>query len=153
MHTGIANATTGGWGNLGGGVTQLLMPLVFRGISNTQEPFIAWRYAMFVPAFMHIVSGILILFFSSDLPDGNYAILKKSGGMKGDSPLAVMLTAVLNYRHATALRSFSLSDVATACVRSCCGLVAGTACCAVVLLLSTCTQAAPLVPCTLVLHR
>ena len=60
----------------------------------------AWRWAMFVPAFMHILSGILILFFSSDLPDGNYALLKKSGGMKGDSPLAVMLTALLNYRHA-----------------------------------------------------
>lgn len=77
------------------------MPLVFQGISNHQEPFVAWRWAMFVPAFMHILSGIMILFFSSDLPDGNYALLKKSGGMKSDNPLGVFLTACLNYRHAS----------------------------------------------------
>lgn len=95
---GIANATTGGWGNLGGGVTQLLMPLVFRGISQHTQPFLAWRWSMFVPAFMHIIGGMGILFFSLDLPDGNYAVLKKSGGMSKDSPLRVFITAISNYR-------------------------------------------------------
>lgn len=75
-----------------------MMPLIFTGIKAHTEPFLAWRWAMFVPAFMHIISGILILFFSTDLPDGNYAVLKKSGGMSKDNPMKVFWTACLNYR-------------------------------------------------------
>lgn len=98
MHAGIANATTGGWGNLGGGFTQFFMPLVYRGMLSMHEPFIAWRYAMFVPGFMHILGGIMILFFSTDLPDGNYALLKKTGAMTKENPYSVMLNALANYR-------------------------------------------------------
>ena len=29
---GTANATTAGWGNLGGGVTQMVMPLIFTAV-------------------------------------------------------------------------------------------------------------------------
>ena len=44
---GTANATSAGWGNLGGGVTQMLMPLIFAffvsiGFIETA----AWRWAM-----------------------------------------------------------------------------------------------------------
>src|SRR6187402_165851 len=47
---GTANATTAGWGNLGGGVTQMLMPAVFAalmqlGLASSS----AWRAAMVVP--------------------------------------------------------------------------------------------------------
>ena len=47
---GTANATTAGWGNLGGGVTQIVMPLVFAGIlvlGFTAGD--AWRLAMVIP--------------------------------------------------------------------------------------------------------
>jgi MFS transporter, NNP family, nitrate/nitrite transporter len=74
------------------------MPLIFEGIKQHNEAFIAWRWAMFVPAFMHIISGLMILFFSVDLPDGNYAVLKKTGNMNKDSPIKVFLNGVLNYR-------------------------------------------------------
>lgn len=107
--TGIANATTAGWGNLGGGVTQLLMPLIFLGIKQHTEPFIAWRWAMFVPAFMHIISGIMILFFAQDLPDGNYAVLKSSGGMQKDNPMRVFITGIMNYRCAPCCTSAHFS--------------------------------------------
>ena len=107
--SGIANATTAGWGNLGGGVTQLMMPLIFTGIKAHNEPFVAWRWAMFVPAFMHILSGILILFFSTDLPDGNYALLKKTGGMAKDNPMKVFLTGILNYRYRLILMKINSS--------------------------------------------
>lgn len=98
MHAGIANATTGGWGNLGGGLTQILMPMVLNIMTLGHEPFIAWRYAMFVPGFMHILGGIMILFFSMDLPDGNYAVLKQAGAMNQENPYNVMINAVTNYR-------------------------------------------------------
>jgi hypothetical protein len=87
-----------GWGNLGGGATQLLMPLVYDGMTHLHSPFIAWRWAFFVPGFMHILGGMLILFFSTDLPDGNYALLKKSGGLAKDNGGKVMWNALRNYR-------------------------------------------------------
>ncbi|HEY3517004.1 MAG TPA: MFS transporter, partial [Gammaproteobacteria bacterium] len=53
---GTANATAAGWGNLGGGVAQIAMPLVFAGLMKlgmTESG--AWRAAMVVP-------GVLMLF-------------------------------------------------------------------------------------------
>src|SRR6478672_2907044 len=47
---GTANAISGGWGNLGGGVTNMVMPLIFAtivGMGYTNGE--AWRYAMLVP--------------------------------------------------------------------------------------------------------
>ena len=41
---------------------------------------------------------MLILFFASDLPDGNYAALKKKGGMSKDNGMKVFLNAIRNYR-------------------------------------------------------
>lgn len=58
---GIANATSAGWGNLGGGVTQLLMPLIYRGILSHETGFIAWRYAFIVPGLMHVLVCITVL--------------------------------------------------------------------------------------------
>jgi NNP family nitrate/nitrite transporter-like MFS transporter len=79
-------------------VTNLIMPLIYTAISKSTEPFHAWRWAMFVPGFLHIFSGVMILFFTTDLPDGNYALLKKKGKMGKDSAWKVFLTGILNYR-------------------------------------------------------
>src|SRR5262249_49302300 len=41
---GTANATTAGWGNMGGGATQVLMPLLFAGfVSLTASEYWGWR--------------------------------------------------------------------------------------------------------------
>ena len=43
---GTANATTAGWGNLGGGVTQMAMPLVFAAmLTFGADKFLGWRLA------------------------------------------------------------------------------------------------------------
>jgi NNP family nitrate/nitrite transporter-like MFS transporter len=77
---GVANATAGGWGNLGGGVTNLLMPVifvVFMSATNNNEN-VAWRLCFIVPLLLHIASGLFAL-TGRDLPDGNYAELELSG--------------------------------------------------------------------------
>jgi NNP family nitrate/nitrite transporter-like MFS transporter len=69
---GTANATVAGWGNMGGGVTLMVMPLVFAafvgaGYMNEQ----AWRYAMIVPGAALFMMGFVYYFFTQDTPDGN----------------------------------------------------------------------------------
>ncbi len=70
---GTANAITGGWGNLGGGVTNMVMPLIFAaivGFGFTKGE--AWRYAMIVPGTMMLVVAWLYWKYTKDTPEGNY---------------------------------------------------------------------------------
>ncbi|KAJ3679621.1 hypothetical protein LUZ60_017632 [Juncus effusus] len=96
---GTANGLAGGWGNLGGGATQLIMPLVYELIKKIGSThFIAWRIAFFIPALMQTLSAISIVMFGEDLPDGNYNKLHKSGDKHKDSFAKVFKYAVTNYR-------------------------------------------------------
>jgi NNP family nitrate/nitrite transporter-like MFS transporter len=77
---GTANATTAGWGNLGGGVTQLVMPLVFGGLVGLGlVPSTAWRVAMVLAGVLCLLSGIAYYFFTQDTPHGNYRELRAAG--------------------------------------------------------------------------
>lgn len=70
---GTANAITGGWGNLGGGVTNMVMPLIFAsivGFGYTAE--IAWRYAMIVPGVFMLLIAFLYWKYTKDTPAGNF---------------------------------------------------------------------------------
>merc|ERR1711998_140617 len=59
---GTANATAGGWGNLGGGLTQTIMPLVYKFWHNVVglELSMAWRAAMFFPVALFVVLALWI---------------------------------------------------------------------------------------------
>jgi len=77
---GTANATTAGWGNLGGGTTQIVMPLIFAAIvSLGVSEFVGWRLAMVVPGVILFAMGIAYWFFTQDAPDGDYADLRAQG--------------------------------------------------------------------------
>jgi NNP family nitrate/nitrite transporter-like MFS transporter len=70
---GTANAVTGGWGNLGGGVTNMVMPLIFAtivGFGYTDAQ--AWRYAMIVPGLMMLAAAFLYWKYTKDTPAGNF---------------------------------------------------------------------------------
>jgi NNP family nitrate/nitrite transporter-like MFS transporter len=70
---GTANAVTGGWGNLGGGVTNMVMPLIFSaivGFGYTKAE--SWRYAMIVPGLMMLIVAVLYQRYTKDTPAGNY---------------------------------------------------------------------------------
>ena len=68
---GTANAVTAGWGNLGGGVTQWVMPLLFGAIVGFgADKFLSWRLAMVVPGALMFVTGIAYYLLTGDTPDG-----------------------------------------------------------------------------------
>jgi NNP family nitrate/nitrite transporter-like MFS transporter len=76
---GTANAVAGGWGNLGGGVTNMVMPLVFAlivGFGYTKQE--AWRYAMILPGVLMLVMAFLYYRFTKDTPAGNFSELDRN---------------------------------------------------------------------------
>ena len=76
---GTANATAAGWGNMGGGVTLMVMPLVFAGFMGLgYMSDDAWRYAMIVPGMVLFVMAFVYYFFTQDTPDGNLRELRKT---------------------------------------------------------------------------
>ena len=80
---GTANATSAGWGNLGGGVTQIVMPLVLAGIVGVVgvTESIGWRASMVVAGALCMLTGIAYYFLTQDAPDGNFADLRAAGKM------------------------------------------------------------------------
>jgi len=80
---GQANATSAGWGNLGGGVTQFVMPLLFSvfvvGFGFSEQ--LGWRLAMVVVGVIILLTGIAYYFLTEDAPDGNYDKLRAEGRM------------------------------------------------------------------------
>lgn len=95
---GTANALVGGWGNLGGGVTQIVMgtalfPLfrdvVYKGAATKEiAADKAWRIVCVIPAVVAASSGIFTYFISDDAPKGNYSDMKKQGTMQEISAAA-----------------------------------------------------------------
>src|SRR5205814_9480710 len=70
---GTANATAAGWGNLGGGVTQVAMPLLFSVfVSLGVGAWWGWRMAMFVPGVMMLFAGIAYYKLTRDTIDGDF---------------------------------------------------------------------------------
>jgi NNP family nitrate/nitrite transporter-like MFS transporter len=74
---GTANATTAGWGNLGGGVTQAVMPMILAAVVWFGVPAeFGWRFAMIIPGIALLLTGFAYYFLTQDAPDGNYAALR-----------------------------------------------------------------------------
>lgn len=81
---GQANATSAGWGNLGGGVTQFVMPLLFSvfviGFGFSEA--IGWRIAMVIVGLIIFLVGIAYYFLTQDAPVGNFDDLRAKGLME-----------------------------------------------------------------------
>lgn len=76
---GTSNAVAGGWGNLGGGVTQLVMPLIaaaFVGLGYIDRAN-SWRYAMIVPGAILLVMAYVYNRFTKDTPQGNFKDIQR----------------------------------------------------------------------------
>ena len=92
---GTANAVAGGWGNLGGGVTNMVMPLIFAGfIGAGYLPESAWRLAMIVPGVALFIFAFVYYFYTKDTPAGNFdelpeASLNSTVKVKGTMTMAM----------------------------------------------------------------
>ena len=97
---GTANATTAGWGNLGGGVTQMAMPLVLGGVMTfVASESLGWRVAMIIPGLALLVTSYLYWKVTEDSPDGDYVSLRKQGSMDGSEKVTgQFLKACADYR-------------------------------------------------------
>jgi NNP family nitrate/nitrite transporter-like MFS transporter len=74
---GTANATTAGWGNMGGGATQIIMPLIFSGfIFLGFHESMAWRLAMVLAGLVIFAFGIAYYYLTTDTPEGNFKELR-----------------------------------------------------------------------------
>ena len=77
---GTANATTAGWGNMGSGATQLVMPLIFAGLlAMGVSAAGAWRIAMVVAGVVCLATGLAYYRFTQDTPEGNFSELRSKG--------------------------------------------------------------------------
>lgn len=77
---GAANAAAAGWGNLGGGVTQFVMPLLFSALlSLGVSAWWGWRLAMFLPGVAMVLCGVAYLAFTQDTPGGSIAETRARG--------------------------------------------------------------------------
>lgn len=81
---GTANAVAGGWGNLGGGITNMVMPLVFAafvGAGYTKPE--AWRLAMMIPGVILLVMAFVYFRYTKDTPAGNFSEITRQQQTKG----------------------------------------------------------------------
>ena len=94
---GTANAVAGGWGNLGGGVTNLVMPLIaaaFVGLGMVTKAD-SWRYAMIVPGVLLLVMAFVYYRYTKDTPAGNYSEIQK---VTKEKKKGTFLVALKDYR-------------------------------------------------------
>ncbi len=98
---GTANATSAGWGNLGGGANRLGMPIIAAavvsfGIADQAE---AWRYSMMIAGATCFIMGLVYYFFTQDTPNGNFKELKEKGELPATKKNQVGFLEVLkDYR-------------------------------------------------------
>jgi NNP family nitrate/nitrite transporter-like MFS transporter len=80
---GTANATAAGWGNLGGGVTQMVMPLLFAFLVGSLGLSTAggWRVSMLIAGIVCALAGAAYFFLTQDAPEGNFRELRAAGRM------------------------------------------------------------------------
>ena len=94
---GVANATAAGWGNLGGGITNLTMPYFFLAFMSAtgKDEDLSWRLTYLIPLACHIIAMAMSA-VSQDLPDGNYGELENSGVKQKSKGSAVLKIGLSN---------------------------------------------------------
>lgn len=92
---GTANATTAGWGNLGGGVTQLAMPLLFGLMVGTLglSESLGWRVCMVIVGLLCAATGVAYWFVTQDTPQGNFSEVRPAAARSNGKTLRAFAEA------------------------------------------------------------
>jgi MFS transporter, NNP family, nitrate/nitrite transporter len=77
---GTANAVAGGWGNLGGGITNIAMPLIAAALvgAGYVDQLNSWRYAMIIPGVILLFMALIYYRYTKDTPAGNFEEIERT---------------------------------------------------------------------------
>ncbi|MBA0605891.1 hypothetical protein Godav_018423 [Gossypium davidsonii] len=93
---GLANGFAAGWANMGAGVAQLTMPLLYSFVKSFNVPEnTAWRVIFVVPATFQAITAIMVLIYGQELPCKES--IKVSNKPK-ESFLRLLFNGLMNYR-------------------------------------------------------
>lgn len=97
---GTANATSAGWGNLGGGATQLMMPVLYAFLLTTLgfSTAASWRLAMLVAGIVCCLTGVAYFFLTQDAPEGNFHTVRRNGTPDCGRSKGTFRLALTDYR-------------------------------------------------------
>ncbi|CAH2072753.1 unnamed protein product [Thlaspi arvense] len=104
---GLANGVSAGWANVGAGISQFLMPLLYSAMAEFFPRSVAWRVSYIFPAIFQVITAVLVLLYGQDTPDGDR---KTSSQNKAKNPeeeeeeeehsnfLEILIDGLGNYR-------------------------------------------------------
>ncbi|GMI68387.1 high affinity nitrate transporter 2.7 [Hibiscus trionum] len=97
---GLVNGFAAGWGSMGAGFAQLIMPLLFSLVKSFNVPENnAWRVVFVVPATFQAITAVLVLVYGQELPRENHGDSKRVCDNKPkESLLEVVFNGLTNYR-------------------------------------------------------
>ncbi|KAL1205991.1 High affinity nitrate transporter 2.7 [Cardamine amara subsp. amara] len=100
---GLANGVSAGWANVGSGISQLLMPLIYSTIAIFLPSAVAWRVSFIFPAIFQVITAVLILLYGQDTPDGNRKTsnqnsIKNPENEENSNFVEILIDGLGNYR-------------------------------------------------------
>jgi len=97
---GTANAVTGGWGNLGGGIANMVMPLIAAGFAamGFVSDADSWRLAMMVPGAILLIMAFIYYRYTMDTPAGNFKDLKPTNEAPWKNEKGTLTLVLRDYR-------------------------------------------------------
>jgi NNP family nitrate/nitrite transporter-like MFS transporter len=98
--SGVAMATSAGWGAMGGGLAQVVMgSLLFPALQHYVtggDSDLAWRLALVVPAAVAVGTAYFFYAYSDDSPLGSYTEVKQAGLLQQRSAVDSFRSGIFN---------------------------------------------------------
>ncbi|KAI8069463.1 major facilitator superfamily domain-containing protein [Gongronella butleri] len=77
-RVGTANALVGGWGNMGAGLSYLVLMGILQGLERVLPVSIAWRLTFLFPTLACLIVAFMDYFLATDTPHGDWLVVKRA---------------------------------------------------------------------------